>query len=156
MNSKTLNRTILAVLVGGLAATAFAQIPLPPPPPLPGLDIRITTGRPPAVRREIRGPRPGSDYVWVGGFWNSDGGRWTWVPGRWELPAGSGAYWIPARYVRTEGGYIYEPGHWSGQILVVGEDVRRHRGWRKHERIHERELEQERDRERYRDQYRDR
>jgi hypothetical protein len=154
---KAFPRTILTVtLVAGAGATALAQIPLPPPPPLPGLEVHITTGRPPALRHEVRGPRPGSDYLWIGGFWHSDGGRWIWVPGRWERPAATHAYWISPRYVHTEGGYIYEPGHWSTQTVVVGEDVRRHRGWRKHEREHERELERERNRDYYRDQYRDR
>jgi hypothetical protein len=152
MSIKALQRTILvAALVGGACATALAQ-PVPFPP-LPGLDVRITTGRPPALRHERRPGRPGGDYVWVSGFWNWDGGRWAWVPGRWDRPAVAQAYWIPARYVRTYRGTIYEPGHWSNQTVIVGDDIRARREWRDHERQHERELQQERDRDRYRDRY---
>jgi len=153
MNSKVLQRTFLgAVLTGGMALGALAQIPVPP---LPGLDVRITSGRPPAMRVERRGPRPGDGYVWAQGQWNWDGGRWVWIPGRWDRPAIADAYWIPARYVRTGRGTIYEPGHWSNQQVVVNDDVRRNRYWRQHERNHDRELEQERDRNRYKDNYRD-
>ena len=157
MKLKAFQKTILAAtLVGGMAATALPQIPIPPPPPLPGLEVHIITGRPPAPRYERRSPRPGPDYIWVGGFWHSDGGQWIWVPGRWEPPVAPQAYWIPPRYVRSERGYIYEPGHWSTQTVIVGEDVRGNRAWRRHERQHERELERERNRENYRDPYRDR
>jgi len=157
MNFKAFERTILAAaLAGSLGATALAQIPIPPPPPLPGLEVHITTGRPPALRHERRGPRPGRDYVWVSGFWHSDGGRWQWVPGRWEAPVSSGAYWIAPRYIRSDRGYIYEPGHWSTQTVIAGDDVRRRREWRRHERQHDRELERERNRDYYRDRDRER
>ena len=144
-------QTILGGLFLGVAAVALPQIPLPPIPPLPGLDVRITTGRPPAVRHERRPARPGPDHVWVGGFWNWDGGHWRWIPGRWEIRVAPEAYWIPARYIRTDRGTIYEPGHWSNQTVVVADDVARRREWQRHEREHQRELERERDRERYRD-----
>ena len=153
MNSKVLQRTILgAVLTGGMALGALAQIPIPP---LPGVDVRITTRRPPPLRYERRIASPGAGYVYVKGFWNWDGGSWQWVPGRWDRPAVADAYWIPARYIRTSRGTIYEPGHWSNQQVVVNDDVRRNRYWRQHERLHERELEQEHDRNRYRDRDRD-
>ncbi len=117
MNSKVLQRTILgAVLAGGTALGALAQIPVPP---LPGLDVRITTRRPPPLRVERRSPRPGDGYLWVQGQWNWDGDRWDWVPGRWDRPAVAEAYWIPARYIRTSRGTIYEPGHWSNQQVVA-------------------------------------
>jgi YXWGXW repeat-containing protein len=151
MKLKTLKQTILAGLLAGIAAPALTQIPVPPPPPLPGLEVRITTGRPPSPRYERRAPRPGANYVWVGGFWNWDNRNWRWVPGRWETRVAPEAYWIPARYIRTHRGYIYEPGHWSNQTVLVGDDIRRRNEWRRHEREHERELKRERDRERYRD-----
>ena len=155
MSLKAFQRAVLAVLFGVTAGTALAQIPVPVPVPLPGLEVRFSTGRPPAVRYERRPIRPGPDYVWVSGFWDWDGARWRWIPGRWELRVEPQAYWIAPRYVRSERGTIYEPGHWSNQQVVVNEEVRRNRWWRQHERMHERELEQERDRNRYRDNYRD-
>ena len=150
MSLKLIKRTVLgAIVVGGIAAVAPAQIPLPPLPP--GLNVRITTGRPPAVRREVRAARPGTDYIWVNGYWNDDSGRWGWVPGRWERPVAPQAYWIPARYIRTSRGTIYEPGHWSNQQILVDSDVERRSEWRRHRRQHERELERERNRDYYRD-----
>ena len=156
MKLKALHRTMLGVvLVGGAAATTVAQIPLPPLPP--GLNVRITTGRPPARRREVRSARPGADYIWINGFYNDDGGRWGWVPGRWERRAQPNGYWIPARYIRTRRGTIYEPGHWSNQQLVVEDNLRENREWRRHERLHEREIHSERDRNRWdRDWHHDR
>jgi YXWGXW repeat-containing protein len=150
MRFKTLQRAILAATVlGGLAAPALPQIPFPPP--LPGLDVRITVGRPPEPRHERRGPRPGHDFVWVSGFWHWDGGRWDWVPGRWERPAAPSAYWIAPKYIHSEGGYIYEPGHWSNQTVIVGEDIRARREWRQHEREHghDHEHANDQDRDRY-------
>jgi len=157
MSLKGSQRAVLAALVGVTAGTALAQIPVPVPVPvpLPGLEVRFSTGRPPAVRYERRAARPGPDYVWVAGFWDWDGARWRWIPGRWELRVEPEAYWIAPRYVRSDRGYIYEPGHWSNQTIVVGDDLRQRREWRRHEREHERELERERDRDRYRDQFRD-
>lgn len=157
MDFKAFQRTVLAAMVfGGVAAVVLPQIPVPPPPPLPGLDVRITTGAPPRPRYERRIARPGAGYVWIGGFWDWDGGRWRWISGRWERRAVSDAYWIAPRYVRSERAYIYEPGHWSTQTIVVGDDLRGRREWQRHERDHDRELQRERDRNRYRDQFRDR
>ena len=141
-----------AVLLGGMAATALPQIPVPVP--FPGLEIQFTPSRPPAPRYERRPERPGHEYTWGGGQWYWDGGRWTWSTGRWERPEVPDVYWITPRYIRTRRGYIYEPGHWSNQTVVVGDDVRGRAEWRRHEREHERELERERDRKRYRDRYR--
>ena len=152
MRLKILERTILATMLVGVASAALPQIPVPP---LPGLDVRITTGRPPALRYQRRGPRPGRDYVWVNGSWDWDGGRWRWIEGRWDHPLVADSYWIPARYIRTTRGYIYEPGHWSNQQVVVNDDIRTRREWRRHEREHEIEIQRERDRNRYRDQFRD-
>jgi len=152
MSFKILQRTILATMLVGVASAALPQIPVPP---LPGLDVRITTGRPPALRYQRRGVRPGRDYVWVNGSWDWDGGRWRWIEGRWERPIEAQAYWIPARYIRTTRGYIYEPGHWSNQTVVVTDDIRTRREWRRHERQHEIEIQREHDRNRYRDQFRD-
>jgi hypothetical protein len=149
MFSKPLRYIILSGLGAVLVSTASAQIPLPPLPP--GLEVHITTGRPPAVRHEMRPARPGPDYVWIGGYWADERGHWEWVPGRWERQAAPDSYWIPARYIRTGHGYIYEPGHWSTQQVIVNEEVRRRPEWRRHEREHERELERERRRENYRD-----
>jgi len=142
MSFRILQRVLLiAIASGGLATAAIAQFP--EHIPLPGLDVRITTGHPPALRHEHRPPSPGSGYVWVAGSWADNGGHWAWVPGRWDRPVATGVYWIAPRYVHSSGAYLYEPGHWSNQTLIVGDDVRNHNAWRHHEHDHEREMQRE-------------
>ena len=144
MSLRTVQHTMIGGLLLGVASAALAQVPVPVPVPLPGLEVRIAAGRPPAPRHERRPKRPGANYLWVGGFWNWQGARWGWIPGRWEIRATPDVYWIPARYVRVRHGYIYEPGHWSNETIIVNDDIRRRDEWRRHERQHERELERER------------
>jgi hypothetical protein len=115
----------LAALAAVVSAPLFAQ--LPPPPPLPGLEIRIGRQAPPRPRRERRMVRPSRDAVWVNGSWDWQRDNWVWIPGRWAVPEERHARWIGPRYVRIAGGYRYVPGHWSNQRVVEGEDYRR---WR--------------------------
>jgi len=145
MKLRSLEKLILAGLFVAVSGKAAAQIPLPPVPPLPSLEVHIATSAPPAVRYEHRGPRPGEEYVWVKGFWTWDSSRWHWVPGRWEPRAEPNAYWIAPRYIHSGHGYIYEPGHWSTQTIVVNDDVRRRSEWRHHEHDQEREMQHDSD-----------
>lgn len=149
MSMKSIKRTLLGVaLLGGIAAMAPAQIPLPPLPP--GLNVRITVGRPPAPRREVRVARPGPDYVYVNGYWHDNSGRWGWIPGRWERPAAPRATWVAPQYIRTGRGTIYQPGHWSNQQVVVDDSVRQRKEWRqwesKHKHDHDRDHDGDHDR----------
>ncbi len=144
MNLKILQRILLvAVVLGVSTAIAQAQIAARVELPVPSLSVHITAGRPPAPRYEVRGASPGPGYIWVGGFWASDGGHWTWVRGHWDQPPEANVYWVRPRYVHSYGEYIYEPGHWSNQTVAVPDDVREHRSWRHHERDHEREMDRE-------------
>ena len=93
--------------------------------PLPGLEIRIGHRAPPRLRSEQRPPRPGRDFLWIHGSWHWQGNDWDWVPGRWERPNDHGVRWVKARYVREGRVYRYEPGHWSNQRLIEGDDYRR-------------------------------
>ena len=127
---KSIIRTIsLAALAMVATAPLFAQ--LPPPPPLPGLEIRIGRQAPPRVRYERRMARQSRDAVWIRGFWDWQGDNWVWIPGRWTVPEERHARWIGPRYRREYGGYRYEPGHWSNQRVIEGEDYRR---WREEHR----------------------
>jgi hypothetical protein len=93
--------------------------------PLPGLEIRIGHRAPPKLRSEVRPHRPSRDFLWIPGFWHWQGNDWDWVPGRWDRPNAHGVRWVKARYVREGGSYRYEPGHWSNQRLIEGDDYRR-------------------------------
>jgi hypothetical protein len=126
-------RLMRSVFLGALAtivtAPLFAQ--LPPPPPLPGLEIRIGRQAPPRIRHERRTRRPERNAVWIRGFWHWEGDNWVWIPGRWAVPEGRHAHWVAPRYRREYGGWRYEPGHWSNQRVVESEDYRR---WREEHR----------------------
>jgi hypothetical protein len=115
----------MAALATVVSAPIFAQ--LPPPPPLPGLEIHIGRTAPPRVRYERRSRRTDRNAVWVQGAWDWQGDNWVWVPGRWVVPESRRAHWVRARYVREYGGWRYVPGHWSTQRVIEGDDYRR---WR--------------------------
>jgi hypothetical protein len=90
--------------------------------PVPHLEMHHIRVAPPQVRVEQRSTAPGSDYVWIGGYWDWVGDQWTWVPGRWDRPAERSVIWVNPRYEREDEGYRYEPGHWSNQRVVEGRD----------------------------------
>ena len=46
---------------------------------------------PPAPIVEERGRPPERGFVWIDGYHRWDGGRYVWVPGRWERPPHPGA-----------------------------------------------------------------
>ena len=133
-------RAAAALLVATvLAMPASAQIPVP----AGDLEIHIAHSHPPRARHEAIPPRPGEGYVWVAGYWGWQGDDWAWVPGRWEVPAQAGVTWVHPRYVHEYDSYRYEPGHWSHQRVVEGNDYRE---WREHHR--HRDSDRDRDRER--------
>ena len=41
---------------------------------------------PPIAVVETRGPAPGPNHVWIGGYQRWDGNAYAWAPGRWEAP----------------------------------------------------------------------
>ena len=84
------------------AAPAFAQI---------GIVIGRTP--PPPIRYERRPPPPGAGFAWIDGYWGVNGGRYVWVPGRWDRPPYAGAYWSHPHYDRYEDGWHYHEGHWD-------------------------------------------
>ncbi len=123
MKMRLVNLMIPAVLAASGWVPAVAQIRI-------GVDlgavrIRIAPDAPPPLRREIRSPRPDRSHVWIQGYWDRQGDRWAWSAGRWERPDQRGASWVRPRYRREEGAYRYEPGHWSHQRMVEGDDYSR-------------------------------
>ena len=84
-----------------LALPAFAQVGIiigTPPPPL---------------RYERRPPMPGEGYQWIDGYWGVNGGRYVWVPGRWDRPPYPGAYWSHPHYDHYQEGWRMHEGHWD-------------------------------------------
>ena len=122
---KNLFKSIATITFVGLASMpAAAQMSVQVNVPLPGLEIHVAQNAPPKMRSEHKPSRPGHDYLWVQGFWHWHGNGWDWVPGRWDRPEAHGAKWVKARYVREGSVYVYQPGHWSNQQLVDGDDYR--------------------------------
>jgi WXXGXW repeat (2 copies) len=120
MSTRMAFKAAAAFLAGAIALPALAQIPAPPFPPLPELQVRIVGTAPPPLRREVivYRERPAQDYVWVRGFYDWQGDNWAWVPGHWVAPPERSVRWVSPRYVRLEKGWRYEPAHWSNQKLV--------------------------------------
>jgi hypothetical protein len=67
---------------------------------------------PPAVRGEVRPPRPSSESVWVPGRWEWRDGRHTWVAGHW-IPGKPGKIWVPGHWRRLGDGWAWSPGRWQ-------------------------------------------
>ena len=122
MLKKVLTSIATMTFVGLTSLPAAAQVSVQFNVPLPGLEIHVANNAPPAMRHEHKPSRPGSDYLWVQGFWHWHGSGWDWVPGRWDRPDVHGVRWVKTRYVREGGSYVYQPGHWSNQRLVEGDD----------------------------------
>ena len=56
---------------------------------------------------------PGEGYLWVDGYWGVNGGRYVWVPGRWDRPPYAGAYWSHPHYDHYREGWRVHEGHWD-------------------------------------------
>src|SRR5687767_4623566 len=78
-----------------------------------GGDVIYVNEAPPAPRQEeIVGAAPGSDYVWVGGYWARTPSGWTWVSGRWVSRPRPGVVWVPGHWQRHPRGHVWVSGHW--------------------------------------------
>jgi hypothetical protein len=109
------------MLSSGMPASAQVRIGVDLGP----VSIRIAPDAPPPPRWERRSVWPGRSYVWIGGYWDRQEDQWAWTPGRWEEPARRDSRWIRPRYLQQDGAYRYEPGHWSHQQMVEGDDYTR-------------------------------
>jgi hypothetical protein len=91
-----------------LVAAALLAIPLMASAQV-GVAVRIG---PPAPIVETPGPPPFGGAVWIGGYHRWDGGRYVWVPGRWDHPPHPGARWEAGRWVHGRDGYRWREGRW--------------------------------------------
>ena len=87
----------LMLLIGGIA---FGQI---------SIGIRIGPPPPPRVVRVLP-PRPGPEFVWVGGYWYPVGNHYKWHAGYWTRPVYPGARWVAPRH----DGERFFGGYWEG------------------------------------------
>ena len=71
---------------------------------------------------------PGEGFVWQDGYWGVNGGRYVWIPGRWERPPYPGAYWTHPHYDRYSDGYHLHEGHWDREDHDDHHDWSRDRG----------------------------
>ena len=67
---------------------------------------------PPPLQTEVYGVAPGPGYVWAGGYWGYNSGRYAWVPGSWQRPPHRGERWESARWEHHGNRYEFRKGHW--------------------------------------------
>ena len=115
---------------------------------LGAIRIRIAPDAPPPLRQEFRTERPSRQHVWIQGYWDRQDDRWAWAPGRWENPGRRGSSWVRPQYRNEGGAYRYEPGHWSHQRMVEGDDYSRWRNDRGRGRGNQKGRDRERDNDR--------
>lgn len=96
-----------ALTMAAVTATAFTT------PAVAQIGIVIGRQPPPPMRYERRPPMPGQGYAWVDGYWGNNGGRYVWVPGRWDRPPYAGAYWSHPHYDHYQDGWHLHEGHWD-------------------------------------------
>ncbi len=65
---------------------------------------------PPPALAETPAPAPGSDDVWINGYWKWDGGQYVWQDGYWTEPPAAGAVWVAPRYEKKK---YYYGGYWG-------------------------------------------
>jgi len=80
--------------------TSTVMVDVPVLPPRPTDTVVATSGR------------PGSDYVFIEGYYNWDGARYQWVPSAWVRAPQPSAVWLPAHWQPTTGGYVWVAGSW--------------------------------------------
>src|SRR6266536_936947 len=74
------------------------------------IGVRIGPPPPPRIVR-VRPPTPGSDYVWVDGYWYPVGNHYKWHDGYWTRAPYARSYWVAPRHDRER----YFEGYWEGE-----------------------------------------
>lgn len=67
---------------------------------------------PPAPHHYSRPPRPTASAIWISGYWNWTGVKFTWVSGYWERHPPRNKRWRDGRWVHTARGWYWVPGGW--------------------------------------------
>lgn len=110
--------TTAQVMASGIFHEAFAfPIRYEPVKPVP------VSVAPPAIPVEVR-PEIASELqeqaVWIPGYWEWDAETddFIWVSGIWRFPP-PGSKWIEGQWVRTEAGFMREPGGWTSSSVEL-------------------------------------
>ena len=97
---KKLIYTSLMVVMLLSCEPAFSQV---------SFGLRIGPPPPPPVVRVVPA-RPGTNYVWINGYWYPHGKKYKWHNGYWARPPYPGSRWVAPRYDRQ----FYIEGYWTG------------------------------------------
>lgn len=68
---------------------------------------------PPADIEEEMGACPGTDYVWIRGHWQWDGGRWKRIRGHWIAKPHGTAVWVPGSWKEHHHRWKWTEGYWQ-------------------------------------------
>ena len=85
----------------------------PPGQMSPDRPMVVASVSPPEPREENRGRQPHPGYVWIPGYWNLVRGRHVWVMGYWTRPPQGFSDYEPAKWNRTEQGWVLTRGYWK-------------------------------------------
>ena len=88
----------ISTLLLAPASTAQAQV-----------NFGIQFGQPPGPQHYQVPRRPGSDYMWIEGYWYPQGTRYAWHNGYWTRPPFAGAYWVAPYHLDGR----YYAGRWE-------------------------------------------
>jgi hypothetical protein len=97
------------VMVRKIALAVLLSLALSPAASFAQVVVRIA---PPAPIVEVRGEPPERGFVWIDGYHRWDGGRYVWVPGRWDRPPHPGQRWVAHRWVHHGDHWEMREGHW--------------------------------------------
>lgn len=77
-----------------------------------GPNVVVVRRRPPALRIEVRTPRPSRRHVWIGGHWKYHRGGFVWVRGHWVVRPHRAVAYVKPTWIRRNGGWVMVGGHW--------------------------------------------
>jgi hypothetical protein len=108
-------RTFVLSFLVALAVPAmgcYAEATVPAPAVSGEVVVEGEPPPPPPVQVEVAPPPPAPDYYWVVGYHRWYGGRYVWVPGRYERRPHPAAVWAPAHWEMHPRGRIWIEGRW--------------------------------------------
>ncbi|TLY76741.1 MAG: hypothetical protein E6K43_01255 [Gammaproteobacteria bacterium] len=103
--------SVRVALAGALLSAALSGCIVAPAPGYYA-DVAVTEVAPPAPQYEVVGVAPAAGYIWIGGAWFWESGRYGWRPGRWEAPR-PGYRWVPHTWRREGNRWHMQGGRWE-------------------------------------------